>query len=184
LIAEKYSIDLKTVAVKPLQQNSAISSALAGGTVDAAVVSNVYGLGPVSRGQAKVLGWVGDETPWQLGVTVVSAKTADGRDDYVQRFLRAYRKGARYYHDAVTGPDEREHLNEGADEVLAITAKAIGQTLEEVKLAVAYADPEERLDVKDLLHQIQWYHAQGMLKGEVDAETVIDKRYVIPLPTK
>jgi NitT/TauT family transport system substrate-binding protein len=184
LIAEKYGIDMKTIALKPLQQNTAITSALAGGTVDFAIVSNVYGLGPVAKGQAKVLGWVGDETPWQLGVAAVTPKTADMRVDFVQRFLKAYRKGAQLYHDAVTGPDEREHLNAGADEVIAIIAKAIGQTPAEVRPAIAYADPEERLDVKDILHQIAWYKEQGMLKGEVDTDTVIDKRYVIPLPTK
>jgi NitT/TauT family transport system substrate-binding protein len=184
LIAEKYGIDMKTIALKPLQQNTAITSALAGGTVVFAIVSNVYGLGPVAKGQAKVLGWVGDETPWQLGVAAVTPKTADTRVDFVQRFLKAYRKGARLYHDAVTGPDEREHLNAGADEVIAIIAKAIGQTPADVKPAIAYADPEERLDVKDILHQIDWYKEQGMLKGEVDTDTVIDKRYVIPLPTK
>ncbi|HWE71619.1 MAG TPA: ABC transporter substrate-binding protein [Stellaceae bacterium] len=184
LIAEKYGIDMKTIALKPLQQNTAITSALAGGTVDFAIVSNVYGLGPVAKGQAKVLGWVGDETPWQLGVAAVSPKTTDTRVDFVQRFLKAYRKGARFYHDAVTGPDEREHLNAAADEVIAITAKAIGQTPDEVKPAIAYADPDERLDVKDILHQIRWYKEQGMLKGDVDADTVIDKRYVIPLPAQ
>jgi NitT/TauT family transport system substrate-binding protein len=184
LIAEKYGIDMTTIALKPLQQNTAITSALAGGTVDFAIVSNVYGLAPVAKGQAKVLGWVGDETPWQLGVAAVTPKTADTRVDFVERFLKAYRKGARFYHDAVTGPDEREHLNAGADEVIAIIAKAIGQTPDEVKPAIAYADPEERLDVKDILHQIGWYKEQGMIKVEVDSDTVIDKRYVIPLPTK
>jgi NitT/TauT family transport system substrate-binding protein len=184
LIAEKYGIAMTTIALKPLQQNTAITSALAGGTVDFAIVSNVYGLAPVAKGQAKVLGWVGDETPWQLGVAAVTPKTADTRVDFVERFLKAYRKGARFYHDAVTGPDEREHLNAGADEVIAIIAKAIGQTPDEVKPAIAYADPEERLDVKDILHQIGWYKEQGMIKVEVDSDTVIDKRYVIPLPTK
>ena len=75
-------------------------------------------------------------------------------------------------------------MNAGADEVIAITAKAIGQTPDEVKPAIAYADPEERLDVKDIRHQIAWYKEQGMLKGDVDTDTVIDKRYVIPLPVK
>ncbi len=184
LLAEKYHIDMKTIELKPLQQNTAISSALAGAAIDVAVVSNVYGLGPVGKGQAKVLGWVGDETPWQLGVAAVTTKTADTRADFVQRFLKAYRRGAHYYHDAVTGPDEREHLNANADEVIAITAKAIGQAPDEVKLAIAYADADERVDVKDILHQIDWYRAQGMLKGDIDTKAVIDPRYVIPLPVK
>jgi hypothetical protein len=51
-----------------------------------------------------------------------------------------------------------------------------------VTKAIAYADPEERVDVKDILHQIDWFHEQGMLKGEVDAAKVLDKRYLLPLP--
>jgi hypothetical protein len=35
--------------------------------------------------------------------------------------------------------------------------------------------------VKDILRQIVWYRAQGMIKPEVDAEATIDKRYVMPL---
>lgn len=79
LIAEKYGFDLKNVVIKPLQTNSAEAAAVAGGTVDAAIIPNVYGLGPVSRGQSKLLAWVGDETPWQVGAAVVSTKTADTR---------------------------------------------------------------------------------------------------------
>jgi hypothetical protein len=35
-----------------------------------------------------------------------------------------------------------------------------------------------------VLHQIAWYRGQGLVKGEVDGDQVIDKRYVVPLPTK
>lgn len=100
----------------------------------------------------------------------------------MQRFLRAYRKGARLYHDAVTGPDERQRSGPKSDEMIAIIAKTIGQKPEEVAQAIAYADPDERLDVKDVLHQIEWYRAQGMIKGDLNTDAVIDKRYVIPLP--
>ncbi len=184
LIAEKYGFDLKSVEIKPLQSNPAIGSAIAGGTVDVAIVSNVYGLGPVSRGQAKVLGWVGDETPWQLGVVAVSTKAADTRSDYIQRFLRAYRKGARLYHDAVTGPDERQKIGPDTEAMMAMVGKAIGQSTEEAMKAIAYADPDERLDAKDIAHQAAWYIQQGMIKGEFDADKIVDKRYVIPLSDK
>ncbi len=64
---------------------------------------------------------------------------------------------------------------------MAIVAKTIGQKAEDVMQAIAYADPEERLDVKDILHQIDWFRAQGMIRGDFDADAIIDKRYVIPL---
>ena len=184
LILDKYQIDPRTIALKPLQQNSAIQSALAGGAVDAAVVSNVFGLDPVSKGQANVLAWVGDETPWQIGATAITPKTADARGDFVKRFMAAYRKGARYYHDAVTGPDERQHLNANAPEVISIIANTISQSEDQVKQAIAYADPDEGIRVGDIVHQVEWYQSQGMVKGEFNSDTVIDRRYVIVKPDK
>jgi hypothetical protein len=35
--------------------------------------------------------------------------------------------------------------------------------------------------VKDLQNQVDWYVSQGMLKNRIDVNTVIDKRYVVPL---
>lgn len=47
---------------------------------------------------------------------------------------------------------------------------------------MGYVDTDERLDVRDITRQIAWFKAQGMIKGEVEIDQVIDKRYVIPLP--
>ena len=131
------------------------------------------------------MAWVGDETPWELGVTVVSTKTADTRGDYVLALHAcAYRRGARYYHDAVTGPDEREHLNANAPEVIAIIAKAIGQSEDQVKLALTYADPDERIGVKDIVHQVDW-HGAGHDQGRFQSRSrLIDRRYVMLFPEK
>jgi len=62
-----------------------------------------------------------------------------------------------------------------------VIAKYVGQTPDQVKQAIAYVDPDAKLDVKDLQHQIDWYVSQGMLKNHIDVNSVIDKRYVVPL---
>jgi hypothetical protein len=31
-------------------------------------------------------------------------------------------------------------------------------------------------------HQIGWYKGQGLLKGEVEADAIIDKRFAVPMP--
>ncbi len=138
----------------------------------------------VERGDVKRLGWVGDETPWQFNLAFTSTRTANERADTVARFLRAYRRGAVLYHDAFTGADGREAEGPGAPELLAIIGKYLGQSAAEVRLGIGYLDADVRLDVPDVLHQIAWFKAQGMLKGEVDGDTLIDKRYVIPLPKR
>jgi NitT/TauT family transport system substrate-binding protein len=182
LIAEKYGFDLQSVRIQAVQSNPNAVSAVSGGAADIAMVPSTSGLPAVEHGNAKLMGWVGDETPWQLGAAFITPKTADTRRDLVERFLRAYRKGARLYHDAVTGPDERQLNKPETAEMVAIIAKTIGQGPAEVGAALAYADPDERVDVKDVLHQIAWFRAQGMLKGDFNPEDLMDRRYLIPLP--
>jgi len=100
----------------------------------------------------------------------------------VAAFLRAFKKGARDYHDAFTGPGEKRQDGSGAQEILTILAKYTGQPPEQIKLSVAYVDGEARLDVKDIQHQIAWFKSQKMLKDEIDGASVIDNHYVVALP--
>jgi NitT/TauT family transport system substrate-binding protein len=90
LAAEKYGFAVKDVRMEPLQSNPNAVSAVTGGTVDVAMVTNAYGVAMLARGSAKLLAWVGDETPWQLGAAFVATKTADTRRDLIERFLKAY----------------------------------------------------------------------------------------------
>jgi NitT/TauT family transport system substrate-binding protein len=184
LIAEKYGFDLKTMRLLQLQSNANQVPAVIGGQADLGVIQMTAVTPALERGDLKLIGWSGDETPWQLGVIIVSTRTANERGPLLKRFLGAYRKGARDYHDAFTGPDEKRRDGPTAPAVLALLGKYVGQSPAELELGVGYYDAEVRLDVKDVLHQIDWYQAQGLVKGKVDGNTLIDTRYVVPLPAK
>lgn len=184
LIAEKYGIDLKTIRLIPTQSNANSASAVSGGSIEAALGPGNYFTPYLQRGDVKLLGYVGDETPWQLGMVITSTRTATERADTVERFLRAFRKAVRDYHDAFTGPDETRQDGPTAPEILAIMVKYLGQPVQQLEPAVGYNDREARLDVKDVLHQIAWYKAQGLLRQDIDPNILIDKRYVAPLPDK
>ncbi len=182
LLAEKYGLDLNGIRLMPLQSIPNVVSAIAGAKADAAVLNATAAMPLVRRGDAMLLGWVGDETPWQLAAIFASSKTARERHDTVERFLRAYRQGTRAFHDAFTGADERRRDNVSAPEILGVLSKYIGQSPEQISGAITYVDADARLDVKDVLHQIAWYKSEGMVKLEVDGDKIIDERYVIPLP--
>ncbi len=182
LVAAKYGIDLKTIRVLPMQAIANVISAVSGGQADTGLTPASAVSPAIQRGDVKFLGFPGDEVPSQGGATVITPKTADERRDTVERYLRALRKGARDYHDAFVGPDEKPHKGPTAPETLGIIAKYTGQPPEQIETSLPYIDPEARLDVKDVLHQIDWYKSQGMLKGPVDGNTVIDKRYAVALP--
>jgi hypothetical protein len=65
------------------------------------------------RGAVKLVAWSGDETPYQATVLFTSTKEADGRRDTIERFFRAYRKGAHDYHRRLyrQGRDPRRRVN-------------------------------------------------------------------------
>jgi hypothetical protein len=123
---------------------------------------------------------VASNRAWDGGFT--ATKTADERGAMIQRFLRGFRHATQDYHAAFTDADGKPMLGPGSDEIIAILVKYDQQSPEQIKSALAYVDTDGRVDVHDVLRQIAWYKSQGMIKGEIDGESVIDRRYVIPLP--
>ena len=182
-VLDKYGVDLKTVRVLALQSNPNVASALTGGQADAAVqtAANAYPL--VQRGDAKMLGWVGDELPpGQSEGTFTSTKIANDRPETVKRFLTALRKAEGLWDAAFSNPQGKREDQAAAPEFLAIASKVLGQPIEILKLGIAYYDPQSRVSVTDVKRIVDWYKAQNMLKGEVDIDALIDKRYAILAP--
>jgi NitT/TauT family transport system substrate-binding protein len=182
LMAEHFGVDLKSVQVVALQSNANQISAVIGGQIDASMTPSTFLTPPLEAGQVKLLGFVGDIAPWQLGATFASTKTANERPDLVKRYIRAFIKGIHDYHDAFTGPGEKRADMPTAPEILAAIAKYVPQSPEQLKRALPYFDREARLDFKDILHQIAWYKSQGMLKDPINGDEIIDTRYAVPLP--
>ncbi len=183
VLAERLGFDFSTIKLVSLNTMPNINSALAGGQVDFTLSSILGAMGGyVAQKKVHLLGWVGDAAPWQFGAVFTATKTANDRRDLVERFLRAYVKGARDYHAAVTGPGETRKDGPDTKSTVAIIAKYVEQPAETVGKGLPYVDPEARLDVKDILHQVNWYKTRGLVKSDVDGETIIDKRYVKALP--
>ncbi|HEY1981006.1 MAG TPA: ABC transporter substrate-binding protein [Xanthobacteraceae bacterium] len=182
LLADHFGFALSSVHVLPLQSNANRISAVAGGTADTAILPVTYATSSIQRGDAKLLGWVGDYVPWQVAGVFINTKTAKDRGDMINRFLIAFRQGAKDYHDAFSGPDERLQFGPTAAAAIAIIAKGIGQSAEDIRNSISYIDPNGRIDMTDIAHQIAWYRSQGMLKGTFGADAVIDERYAVPMP--
>ena len=184
LIADKYGFALSTVRILPMQSISNAVTAVAGGRADITLNSATAELAAVRHGGARILGYLGDEHAYQFGVVFTATATANDRRDSVARFLRAYRKGARDYHDAFAGPDGERTDGPTAAAILAILAKYVAVPPDQLAAAVSYIDADARLDVRDVLHQIAWYQSQNLLKADIDGAALIDRRYVVPLPPR
>ena len=181
LIAEKYHLDLGTIRILPLQSIPNMASAVKGNTADATIINSISINPLLQAGSAKLLGWVGDETPWQTAVAFTQPKMIAQHKATVEAFLRGLKAGARYYHDAFTGSDEQPKDGPTAPEVTAILAKYTGLTPEQVKASLAHVDAQERIDVKDIIHQVEWFQSQKMVKEDVKPAAVMDSGLVVPI---
>ena len=184
-LAQKFGVDFKSIEVKPLQSNSNVISALTGGTIDAAVIPASPALKLLQANEVKVLSWVGDDAPGNTGsAAFTSTKAANDRGDLVKRFLVAYRHGMKDFHDAFTDASGKRKDQAGAPAMLDLMSKFTGVPVAAIERATPYVDPEGRVDVPEIKQQIDWYTSQGLIKGKVDADTLIDKRFAIPLPAQ
>lgn len=180
LVALKNGFDIKAVRLVPLNSLPNLVSAVTSGQIDATVVTGSLGAAVLGRGDARLLAYVGDAAPFQLGSVMVSRKTADARSDTIARFLRALVKGSEAYHEAFVKDGMRVD-GPTAPEMIAIIAKNVGQPASEVGHSLPYVDAKARVDVADVMRQYEWYKAQGMLKGTAEAAEMIDRRYVVDL---
>ncbi|MBR0753097.1 ABC transporter substrate-binding protein [Bradyrhizobium jicamae] len=179
LLADKYHFKLADVKIVPLQSLSNASAALKGETVDAALLPISTARSLVDSGGAKFLGWVGDETPWQLGAVFASPKTLTNKP-LVTKLLSALARADREYHDVIlaTIKDGKVPINEQTKPLLEIIAKYTNLPIEQVVGNCAYIDPDGKLDVKNVDNQIKWLQEQGFVDKGFDADAIIAKDYV------
>jgi len=179
LLADKYGFKLSDVKIVPLQSLSNAAAALKGETVDAALLPVSTARKLMDDGGARLLGWVGDETPWQLGAVFASPKTLANKA-VVTKLLGALAKADREYHDMIlaTMKDGVVPVNEQTKLLLEIIAKYTNLPLDQVGGNCAYIDPEGKLDVKNVDNQIKWMQAEGFVDKGFDAEAIIASEFV------
>jgi NitT/TauT family transport system substrate-binding protein len=181
LLADKYGFKLSDVKIVPLQSLSNAAAALKGETVDAALLPVSTARKLIDDGGARLLGWVGDETPWQLGAVFASPKTLANKP-LVTKLLAALTRADREYHDVILAAvkDGKAPINEATKPLLEIIAKYTNLPVEQVVGNCAYIDPEGKLDVKNVDNQIKWLQGQGFVDKGFDADAIIAKDYVKP----
>jgi NitT/TauT family transport system substrate-binding protein len=179
LLADKYGFKLSEVKVLPLQSLSNAAAALKGETVDAALLPVSTARALMDSNGAKLLGWVGDETPWQLGAVFASTKTVADKA-LVTKVLAALVRADREYHDVILTSiaNDKVPINDKTKPLLEIIAKYTNLPVEKVVGNSAYIDPDGKLDVKNVDNQIKWLQEQGFVDKGFSADAIVAKDYV------
>lgn len=180
LLSEKLHFPLDRLRLVPLQSMSNMAAALKGNQVDAALLPATVAVPLVAQGAAHNLGWVGNETPWQLGAIFARESIIEQRRSTLAAFIRAYRRGAHDFYQAflTKGPDGRLKEGKDAGAVLAILAKYTGQPVDRIRAGIPYIDPDAKLLVDDIYHQVAWYQSQGLVDKSVDARKILDLSFI------
>jgi NitT/TauT family transport system substrate-binding protein len=180
LLAQKHGFDLSKVTMVALQQLPAMAAAFKGSQVDATVIPVTLARQLEAEGAGRIIGWVGDETPWQLGALFTSPKAIEQRRPVIERFVRAWALGCADYNAAFNTRDAQGKAVKGPgyDELLDVVAKAVEQPAARVADGLPFVDPQARLDVGDIHNQVAFWQAEKQIRGEVDAKAIVDLSFV------
>lgn len=186
-IARVKGFDLKSVSLRPLQSLANMVAAFKGAQVDAIIIAPHIARTLIASGEAKLLGWYSDVDEYQFGALFASPKVIESRRGAVERFVRAYQKGAGEFHDAMLTLDPsgtRSFERNKSDPVAMAVAKYVypsdppEKAIHRVMEASYYIDPQARLDVGDIYNQVAWLKANGLVDASADAKTFLDLSFV------
>jgi NitT/TauT family transport system substrate-binding protein len=182
MLATKYGFALDKVQMKPMQSIPNMMAALAGGQVDATILPANNAIKLRDDGSGHIIGWVSEQTPWQLGGLFSSSQHVDQERPLVERFVRAYQRGLADYAAAFLARDAngKRVFGEPAKAMMPFLEKWVEPkpTLETAEIAANYMDPQGRLLVGDVYKQVAWYKAQGLVDADVNAASFIDLGFV------
>lgn len=182
MLAAKRGFKLEDVKLRLLQSVPNMAAALTGSQVDAILTVANSALKLQNDGAGKIIGWVHQETPWQLGAIFVTPKTIETRRPMVEKFLRGWVKGARDYAKAYLQKDAagKRVFGAEADALFPIMEKYVlpKPTPATVKAGANFIDSEGRLLVSDIYRQIAWYQSQGMVDKTASAKAILDLTFI------
>jgi NitT/TauT family transport system substrate-binding protein len=179
-LAQKYGFDINSVVLRQLNALPAMQAAFKGGQVDATLIP-VNGARQLEKeGTGRILGWVGDETPWQLGALFTSPRNIVERRPVVEAFVRAYQKAATAYHKAFNARDASGKIvrGEGFDDMMRIMAAAMQQPAELLEVGLPYVDPKGRLLVDDIYNQLAFWQSVNLVDKGAKAKDMLDLTFI------
>lgn len=186
-LAEIEGFDLKSLTLRPLQGIANMVAAVRSGQIDATMAIASMALPAEASGDARIIGWVGDVLPYQITALFASGAVVRQRPADVKAFCVGYQKGIADYRAAFLRFDAQHKpiYDAATDAAIADITRYVftgdPKAEQKIKAGIGWYDEGGALDVADVRRQLTWYEAQGMVKGKVDADAIIDTGF---LPTR
>jgi len=172
-ILEVNGLSLNDVELVPLGKLSAIMAALQSGQIDGCILNEPNITKVETAGYGKTVVQIGELIPYQTSGLFFSSSFTQ-KQDLAVRFMRAYVKACNYYYDNViknTSPEKKL-------EIIKIISKYTNAPENDVKLGLPYIDRNGELLTSDIKTQIDWYRDHDMLKGNLQAEQIVNTTFL------
>lgn len=175
MLAEQMGWRLKSdLKLVPLQNRPNVIDAVGSGKVDAALLPGSIAADLENLGKARVIGWVKDYTPWQLGVLFTSTKLIQNSRRTVEKFVIAYQLASSDYFKAFMLNRDKKL----AKELVDIIHKYTRLDRRNIRAGLPFMDPMGRLMVRDIYDQIEWHQENKLLRKSVSAKQIMDLSFI------
>lgn len=189
-VSEAAGFPLEQVTLKPLQAVPNMIGALKSGRVDAMIIVPHIAKPLAAAGGGKIIGWVRDYAPYQVGGLFTSSRNVVERPERVRAFAEAYRKGAADYAGAFLARDAagKPVASKTTEETVALIHRYVykddppEKAFPKIRDGAMYIDAGARLDVADVHEQVRWYQDKGLVDAGVDPAQIIDTGFLPALP--
>ncbi len=181
-IANKEGIPMSQIKLKPLHKVGAIIGALKSGQIDAWAIVPHIAKALARSGKVHIIGWVNDYAPdYQVTTVFTSAKTAASQRDRTKRFLAAFSRGASDFNAALV---DKKAGAAAAEATVKLIHKYVYASRPYAKAAPSIRNGAMRinegasLNISSVKAQLDWFKSEGLVKGDIGIEKLVDKSYV------
>jgi NitT/TauT family transport system substrate-binding protein len=177
-IAARFKLDANSIKAISLKSNARELDALSRGEVDAALLPFQIALESTKGGRSLLR--LSDFSQWQEGVVFSSADTILAHRGLIERFIRAYRRGASEYRLNFLSYDDGGDFIPGPrySRYLAAIARGVQASPDLVAKTKTYCDPNANLDVADIEKQVEFWQQRGNLDSGVAAASLLDLSFL------
>ena len=181
-IAEKEGIAMSDIKLRPLQKVGAIIAAIKSGQIDAWAIVPHIAKALAKGGAVHIIGWVNDYAPdYQVTTVFTSAGNAAEKQDLTKRFLAAFSRGAADFNAALVDRTVGEGAAEATVQLIhkyVYTSRPYEKAAPSIRNGAMRLNEGAKLNLSSVEAQLDWFKAEGLVKGDIGIDKLVDGSYV------
>jgi NitT/TauT family transport system substrate-binding protein len=177
-IASRFKLDSGSIRTTVLKSPEAELSALSRHEIDAAILPFATALHAAHQGRSLLR--LSDFAQWQQGVVFAGAQKIAADRTLMERFMRAYQRGAAEYALNFLSYDDGGDFIPGSHyaQYLDSIARQLNMPSDILARTKTYCDRRANLDAADIAKQVQFWQSRGRIDKSMVAADLLDLSFI------